>query len=99
MQYGRTSGNVGLGGPKMPSQLKLGSASDDEPSFINEQAALRDGRGISPERLRIETAGGRSLLCPDGYFDRVYSVSVLEHIPGAGDSDCGREVGRVLAPG
>jgi len=74
-------------------------ATDIEPYFINEYTALRDGRGISPERLRIEAADGRSLPYPDGYFDRVYSVSVLEHIPGAGDSDCVREIGRVLAAG
>jgi SAM-dependent methyltransferase len=74
-------------------------ATDIEPYFVNEYKALRDGRGISPERLQIETADGRSLPYPEGSFDRVYSVSVLEHIPGEGDSDCVREMARVLAPG
>jgi SAM-dependent methyltransferase len=37
---------------------------------------------------------------PDGYFDVVYSMSVIEHIDGAaGDSQALREMIRVLKPG
>jgi SAM-dependent methyltransferase len=32
-------------------------------------------------------------------FDLAYSVSVLEHIPGTGDSEAILEIGRVLRPG
>src|SRR3712207_8939918 len=32
-------------------------------------------------------------------FTKVYSISVLEHIPDDGDTRCAAEIGRVLAPG
>jgi len=36
---------------------------------------------------------------PDGYFDKVFSVSVLEHIAGDGDRAALEEILRVLRPG
>ncbi len=42
---------------------------------------------------------GRNLEFPDNHFTKIFSISVIEHIPGDGDSECLREIGRVLAPG
>lgn len=41
----------------------------------------------------------RMLPFPDCQFERVFSVSAIEHIPGDGDIQAVREIGRVLAPG
>ena len=46
-----------------------------------------------------EFQDARSLSYPSNYFDLVYSVSVLEHIVGDGDSTAIKEVERVLRPG
>ena len=40
-----------------------------------------------------------AMTFPDDSFDRVFSVSVLEHIPDDGDTRTGQEIARVLAPG
>jgi SAM-dependent methyltransferase len=39
------------------------------------------------------------LSYPDSYFDLVYSISVLEHIPGDGDTIASKEISRVLRSG
>lgn len=44
-------------------------------------------------------ADGVSLGFKDNTFDKVYSISVLEHIPGNGDAGAMRELARVLKPG
>lgn len=44
-------------------------------------------------------ANGVSLGFKDDTFDKVYSISVLEHIPGDGDTSAMRELARVLKPG
>jgi SAM-dependent methyltransferase len=49
--------------------------------------------------LHLEVQDARALAYGDSTFDHVYSVSVLEHIPDAGDSAAIREIGRVLRPG
>jgi SAM-dependent methyltransferase len=45
-----------------------------------------------------EIQDGRKLDYPDNFFDLVYSVSVLEHIPSDGDSLTMKEIERVLKP-
>jgi SAM-dependent methyltransferase len=50
-------------------------------------------------RVIVERQDARQLTYPGHAFDRVSSVSVLEHIPDDGDSDAMRQIGRVLAPG
>jgi SAM-dependent methyltransferase len=55
--------------------------------------------GLPPERFHVQVEDGRRLSFADGYFSKVFSVSVLEHIPDDGDAECAREIGRVLAPG
>ena len=44
-------------------------------------------------------ADGVSLGFKDDTFDKVYSISVLEHIPGDGDTRTMKELARVLKPG
>lgn len=94
-----------VGSPK-PFSLYLASkvgaivdATDIEDYFIDEFTLLRDAGGVPAERMRIHVEDGRKLSYANGQFDRVFSVSVIEHIPGDGDSECARELGRVLAPG
>jgi SAM-dependent methyltransferase len=74
-------------------------ATDIESYFIEEYELLRTARRVPPERLRLAVEDGRRLSFDDASFDKVYSLSVLEHIPDAGDSECVRELARVLAPG
>jgi SAM-dependent methyltransferase len=74
-------------------------STDIEDYFIDEFSLLRSATGVPPERMPIRAEDGRALSYPDAQFDKVYSVSVIEHIPDGGDSDCARELGRVLKPG
>lgn len=74
-------------------------STDIEDYFIDEFTLLRDAMGVPPARMALRAEDGRRLSYPAGQFDRVYSVSVLEHIPQDGDSECAHELGRVLAPG
>lgn len=50
-------------------------------------------------RFTIELLDARCLPFADATFDRVFSISVLEHIPDRGDSEAFREMVRVLRPG
>jgi SAM-dependent methyltransferase len=92
-----------IGSPKLFSVYlaeKVGAevyATDIEPYFLHEYDLLRRVQGIQGERLHLQVEDGRQLSFPQEYFTGVYSISVLEHIPEQGDSDCAREIGRVLA--
>jgi SAM-dependent methyltransferase len=94
-----------VGSPKLLSLFvaeKLGAqvtATDIEAYFVPELELLRELRSLAPEALRLQVEDGRRLSFPDDSFDKVFSVSVLEHIPDGGDSECVREIARVLAPG
>lgn len=55
--------------------------------------------GAGPGKVLSEVRDGRSLPYADGSFDAAFSVSVLEHIPGEGDSAAVRELVRVVKPG
>lgn len=94
-----------LGSPKMLSLFmaaRIGAqvvATDLVDYFIAEyavyaRAALRDG-----ESFAMETQDGQALTYADESFDRVFSVSVIEHIPGEGDTAAMHEIARVLKPG
>ena len=55
-------------------------------------------RTLDPSlHLRVEDA--RALSFPDGSFDGCLCVSVIEHIPGEGDTEAMAEMWRVLRPG
>lgn len=56
-----------------------------------------DGEG--PGLVHCETQDGRQLTYPDNSFDAAFAVSVLEHIPGDGDTQAMREMVRVVKPG
>ncbi len=56
-----------------------------------------DGEG--PGLVHSETQDGRHLTYPDNSFDAAFAVSVLEHIPGDGDTEAMREMARVVKPG
>jgi SAM-dependent methyltransferase len=108
MRYGdfKASDRVlDIGSPKLLSLYlakTLGAdiySTDIDGYFMPEYRQLRDIEGLSPERFHVETQDGRNLTYPDNYFDKVYSISVIEHIPDHGDSECMREIGRVLKPG
>lgn len=58
-----------------------------------------DPSGSRWARLRLEAADGTALPYEDASFDAAYSSSVIEHIPGDGDSAAMRELARVLRPG
>jgi SAM-dependent methyltransferase len=74
-------------------------STDIEDYFVDEFSLLRRATGVPAERMSIRVEDGRRLSYADGQFDKVFSVSVIEHIPDDGDSQCARELGRVLAPG
>lgn len=50
-------------------------------------------------KLRFEACDARRTGFPDKSFDRVVSLSVLEHIEGDGDQKAMAEIARVLKPG
>ncbi|MBE0691122.1 MAG: class I SAM-dependent methyltransferase, partial [Anaerolineae bacterium] len=74
-------------------------ATDVDDYFVAEYEAIRRYQHIPDERLHVQTEDGRKLSFPDNFFDHVYCISTVEHIPGTGDSDCVREMMRVLKPG
>ena len=74
-------------------------ATDIENYFVNDYAGFRRQRGIAESKFHALEADGRSLPFPDGHFTRAYSMSVLEHIPDRGDSECVKKIARTLAPG
>lgn len=51
------------------------------------------------ENYVVEYQDARRMRYPDEFFDLVYSISVIEHIPDTGDADALREFRRVLKPG
>jgi SAM-dependent methyltransferase len=94
-----------IGSPKLLSLYlaqRVGAevfATDIDPYFLDEYALLRSARGLSDQMLRLQVEDGRKLSFPDDSFSKVFAVSVIEHIPELGDSDCMREIARVLRPG
>ncbi len=67
---------------------------------LSERHARAQGlSGEGPGRVKSEVQDGRALTYADDTFDAVFSVSVLEHIPDAGDIAALRELVRVVKPG
>jgi SAM-dependent methyltransferase len=97
-----------IGSPKLPILLLAKHcpseifATDIRDYFIGPTAHLlrRTGSGARLDAdVHLETQDARSLSYADSSFDRVFSVSVLEHIPDNGDAVAAREIARVLRPG
>jgi SAM-dependent methyltransferase len=74
-------------------------STDIEPYFLEDYRSYRALRRVPEDRFHVETADGRHLRFEDNFFSKIFSLSVLEHIPERGDSECTREIGRTLAPG
>ncbi len=76
-------------------------ATDLRPYFVKYSRCFLERLGHGGElghRLFLETQDATALSYPDHSFDRIYSISVLEHIPGSGDNAAIREIKRVLKP-
>jgi len=108
MRYGEFTPEdriLDIGSPKLLALYlakKLGAdvySTDIDDYFIPEYQALSSIERLPLERFHVETQDGRSLTYPDNFFDKVFYVSVIEHIPDHGDSECMREIARVLKPG
>jgi len=70
----------------------------DDPRIFDRWKRTAGLMGIS-DRYRVEYQDAQRLEYPDDSFDFVYSISVIEHIPGSGDRAAIREIQRVLRPG
>ncbi len=94
-----------IGSPKLLSLFlaeRTGAgvfSTDLSPYFVSDYRVNRDLAHLPPGQFFILQQDGRHLSFPDSFFSRAYSISVIEHIPGAGDTECMREVRRVLRPG
>jgi SAM-dependent methyltransferase len=51
------------------------------------------------ENLHLEVQDARSMTYADESFDRIFSISVIEHIEDSGDTDAMLEIYRILKPG
>ncbi len=74
-------------------------ATDIEDYFMDEYRYLRQLEAVPQTQFEVGVQDGRHLRLPDASFDKVVSISVVEHIPDRGDTECIREIQRVLAPG
>jgi SAM-dependent methyltransferase len=103
--FQRTDRILDIGSPKLLAVYlakTLGAdvyATDIDSYFIPEYTRLRTLEHLPPDRFHVQAEDGCHLTYENDFFTKVFAVSVLEHIPEQGDSDCAREIGRVLAPG
>jgi SAM-dependent methyltransferase len=74
-------------------------ATDIDDYFVERLRTVAEVEGVPAGRLHVQVEDGRQLSFPDDAFDKVFSVSVLEHIPDDGDSACVKEIARALVPG
>jgi cyclopropane fatty-acyl-phospholipid synthase-like methyltransferase len=74
-------------------------ATDVDDYFVARYTYVQSMEGISRDRLHVEVEDGRKLHFDSNSFDKIYSISVLEHIPEQGDTECIKEIARILAPG
>jgi ubiquinone/menaquinone biosynthesis C-methylase UbiE len=51
------------------------------------------------KKLKLVVADGRKIGYPKNYFDKAYSISVIEHIEGNGDTKTIKELARIIKPG
>lgn len=100
-----TDNVLDIGSPKLLSLYlaeKVGAevvSTDIEDYFVKEYDAITNLRRIPQSRFQSRVADGRALAFDDGAFNKIYSISVVEHIPDEGDSECMKEMGRVVSSG
>jgi SAM-dependent methyltransferase len=103
--FQRTDRVLDIGSPKLLSiylAKTLGAdvyATDIDDYFVPEYSRLRSMEKLPPDKFHVQVEDGCHLTYQDNFFSKVFSVSVLEHIPEDGDAACAKEIGRVLAPG
>lgn len=97
-----------IGSPKLPILVLARDtkcelyATDIRDYFIGPTTQFLTNLGLGHrvgQDLYLEVQDARHLSYADASFDRIFSISVLEHIPGHGDSQAMREIARVLRPG
>jgi SAM-dependent methyltransferase len=95
-----------IGSPKLLSlflaaRLRAEVHATDLVDYFFERYALysRVTLGRDRGRYHMGCEDGRNLTYPSAHFERVFSISAIEHIPGDGDSRAVQEIGRVLTPG
>lgn len=97
-----------IGSPKLPSLLIARDGkcelytTDIRDYFIGATADFLRRLGQGPRLgrdLHLQVQDARHLTYPDRFFDRIFSISVLEHVPDDGDSIAMRDIARVLKPG
>jgi SAM-dependent methyltransferase len=77
-------------------------ATDISDYFVPQLSFFSTLEGLDGNRdgaLQLQVEDGRRLSYADESFDKIYSISVLEHIPGDGDTEAIRECARVLKRG
>ncbi len=74
-------------------------ATDINDYFIDSIGFLRQFEEIPKQKLHLKVEDGRNLTFDNNYFSKIYSISVLEHIPDSGDTECIKEIARVLSNG
>jgi SAM-dependent methyltransferase len=67
--------------------------------FERYEVYSRVALGQDRSRYRMAREDARTLTYPAAHFERVFSISAIEHIPDDGDSRAIQEIARVLAPG
>jgi SAM-dependent methyltransferase len=95
-----------IGSPKLLSlflaaRLRAEVHATDLVDYFFERYALYSRVTLARDRGRYHMGceDARNLTYPSAHFERVFSISAIEHIPGDGDSRAMQEIGRVLAPG
>lgn len=103
--FGRTDKILDVGSPKLLSLYlakRLGAevfSTDIESYFVSLYTWLRRIENVSQEKFHVRVEDGRKLRFADNSFEKVYSISVIEHIPDDGDTECVKEIARVLKKG
>jgi SAM-dependent methyltransferase len=97
-----------IGSPKLPALLLARHAgrelyaTDIRDYFIQSTAFFLRRIGLGHrlgKDIHLEVQDARCLSYSDAFFDRIFSISVIEHIPDDGDTQAIREIERVLRPG
>ncbi|HTP80609.1 MAG TPA: methyltransferase domain-containing protein [Bacteroidota bacterium] len=105
LQITRADRVLDIGSPKLFSLYlsdRIGAevfSTDIDEYFVKSYSAYRELKGIDERRFHVMAIDGRDLPFDEGYFTKIFSISVLEHIPDDGDATCASEIGRSLARG